>query len=69
MLKLYPKLNGPPEQRGFSLEEVKQGDYTLYMDIICYSCGKEQSVASTGYIGGPCIRCGKNTLPKYPLDK
>lgn len=54
----YPKANGPEESRGFSADEIRRGIHTLYMDVTCPQCGKEQSVAQTGYIGGPCCRCG-----------
>ena len=61
MVVQYPKSHGPEESRGFSADEIRRGINTLYMDITCPHCGKEQSVAQTGYMGGPCCRCGKRT--------
>lgn len=60
-IKLYPKHNGPEAERGFSAEEIRRGDHTLYMDVTCPHCGKVQAVAQTGSMGGPCICCGNRT--------
>lgn len=59
-IKQYPKLEGLTKQ-GFSVDEIERGIHTLWMDTICPYCEKEQSVAQTGYVGGPCIRCGMRT--------
>ena len=52
--KLYPKLDGEP----LTAAEIKRGLYVLYMDYEC-PCGKNQSVAQMGGIGGNCIACGR----------
>jgi len=54
-----------PEQ-GFSKQDIERGLHTLFMDTKCPWCGKEQTVANTGFIGGPCIRCGKRTDGSTP---
>lgn len=61
-LNFYPKSNG----EGFSGEEIKRGVHWLYADIECPHCKKLQSVANTGYVGGACIRCGKQTIGDMP---
>lgn len=53
MFKQYPKNS----EEGFTADEIKRGIHTLYMDVECPHCGKWQSVAQTGYMGGPCICC------------
>lgn len=58
MIKFYP----PPF--GYTKEEITKNLHWLDADVECQSCGKIQSVANTGYIGGPCIKCGKPTLEK-----
>lgn len=59
-IKQYPKIEGLAK-KGFSVDEIERGIHTLWMDVTCPNCEKEQSVAQTGYIGGPCIRCGMRT--------
>lgn len=61
MVRIYPKPNGKDENRGFTLEDIRNGEIYLYMDITCPHCGKEQSVAQTNYVGGPCCNCGRLT--------
>lgn len=60
-IKLYPKTSTIEDDRGFTAKEVKQGIPWIYADVTCPNCGKEQPVAATGYIGGPCVQCGKRT--------
>jgi ribosomal protein L37AE/L43A len=62
-VKFFPKLNGAygEEGGGYSVDEIKKGVMWLYADVKCPACGKEQSVANTGYVGGPCMRCGART--------
>ena len=61
-VKFYPKTSLYGEnERGFSESDIRNGTMWLYADVVCPSCGKNQSVASTGYVGGPCISCGKKT--------
>lgn len=55
-IKLYPKTHG--EDDGFSADEILRGLPWVYADVKCPNCGKEQPVAGTGYIGGPCCACG-----------
>lgn len=57
-VKFYP--NAHKEER--ANESIKNGHLWLLADIKCPSCGKEQSVANTGYVGGPCIKCGEQTI-------
>jgi len=59
-IKQYPKIEGL-KKVGFTVQEIERGDHFLWMDVTCPNCEKEQSVASTGYVGGPCVRCGKRT--------
>lgn len=56
-IKQYPKSC----TQGFSADEINRGIHSLYMDVTCPWCGKEQAVSQTGFIGGPCCRCGKRT--------
>jgi ribosomal protein S27E len=58
-MKLYPKPNG--HDRGFTEEEIRRNIHTLYIDVQCVSCGKNQSLAQVGGWGGKCIRCGGET--------
>jgi hypothetical protein len=58
-ITLYPKTHG--EERGFTEEEVRRGIPWVYADVKCPSFGKEQPLAVTGYIGGPCCACGELT--------
>jgi ribosomal protein S27E len=60
-IKLYPKSDGKRGDQGFTADEIRRGIHTLYMDVVCPYCGKEQTVAQTGFIGGPCGRCGRRT--------
>lgn len=57
-MRLY---QGTKNGDGFTADEIKRGIHTLYMDVTCPWCKKEQPVAMTGYIGGPCVRCGGRT--------
>lgn len=59
-LKQYPKLDGLSKE-GFTVDEIQRGIHALWMDVTCPHCGKEQAVAQTGFIGGPCCRCGGRT--------
>lgn len=59
-IKQYPKIEGLTRV-AFSVDEIERGEHTLWMDVECPHCGKEQSLARTGYIGGPCCRCGMRT--------
>lgn len=65
-LKTYP--NPMREDGSFTGAEIRQGLQWLCTDVTCPHCDKEQPVAMTGSIGGPCIRCGKRTdgLPEEP---
>jgi hypothetical protein len=56
-IRFYPK----PDGSGYSTMEIRRGYHWLYADITCPHCDKEQPVAATGYVGGPCVRCGKPT--------
>jgi len=56
------------DRDGFTAEQVKRGETWLYTDVTCGHCGKEQPVAATGYVGGPCIRCGRDTIPTMEDD-
>ena len=61
-MKLYPKHNGPKNERGFTEEEIKNGTYLLYIDVECTKCGKIQSLAMAGSLSdGKCINCGSKT--------
>lgn len=60
-VKFYPKSPPDASGQGYSVEDIQKGLIWLYADVTCPSCGKEQSVANTGYVGGPCIRCGELT--------
>jgi ribosomal protein S27E len=62
-MKQYSPISSPfgrPEG-GFTKEEIDRGLHTLYQDVECPFCQKLQTVASTGFLGGPCVRCGKRT--------
>lgn len=59
-LKQYPQLVGL-KKTGFSVDEIERGIHVLWMDVTCPWCGTEQAVTQTGYLGGPCCRCGKRT--------
>lgn len=57
-LKTYPNSSG---DGSFSAEEIRKGYHWLHTDVECPHCGKNQPVAATGYLGGPCVQCGKLT--------
>ena len=58
--RLYPKPNGPEEERGFTADEIRRGIPSLYTDYEC-PCGKVQAVAQMGGQGGRCIACGRRS--------
>ena len=58
-MKQYPKHNGPEEDRGFTADEIRRGEHTLYIDVECEECGKVQSFAMSP--NGICIKCGGKT--------
>ena len=61
-IKFYPKhstFDNP--SGGFTSEDIQKGLHWIYADIECPHCGKLQAVSSTGYLGGPCVRCGHFT--------
>lgn len=60
-MKIYPKHNHHEEDAGFTAEEIRLGHHWLYADVKCVDCGKVQSVAQVGGIGGKCIKCGGET--------
>ena len=47
--------------RNYTEAEVRHGHLWLYADVECPHCGKNQPVAATHYVGGPCVRCGELT--------
>lgn len=53
-IKFYPSHDYTPK-------EIMRGFLWLEADVTCPRCGKEQSVANTGYVGGPCVRCHELT--------
>lgn len=62
IMKIYPKPNGPKEERGFTMEEIQRGIHMLYADVECERCGKVQSLAQAGSSdNGKCIKCGGRT--------
>ena len=60
-LQFFPKTNGNESERGYTADEIRRGIHFLYADVECPHCAKEQPVAATQYLGGPCVRCGKLT--------
>lgn len=61
-IKFYPPSSSfDNESGGFTADEINRGIHWIYADIECPHCGKIQAVSSTGYLGGPCVRCGKPT--------
>lgn len=63
-LKTYYNLNqriDSPDDCAFTKDEIDRGVHWLYTDVVCPHCEKIQSVSMTGYLGGPCIRCGELT--------
>jgi hypothetical protein len=62
IVKIYPKPNGPEEDRGFTADEIRRGEHWLHADVTCEVCGKEQSLAMAGSTDhGKCIKCGGRT--------
>lgn len=57
----FPSYYFSPKITELSTKEVEKGHTWLYTDVTCPHCGKEQPVAMTRYVGGPCIRCGELT--------
>jgi ribosomal protein S27E len=57
--RFYPNSSSP--DGSFSADEIRRGFLWLSADVECPHCGHVQSVASTGYQGGPCVWCGKLT--------
>lgn len=53
-LRIYPKFNGPDEDRGFTAEEIRKGIWALYADYECPECDRVQPVTA----GQICKRCG-----------
>lgn len=62
MFKLYPR----DLETGFTADEIMRGVHWLHTDASSQHCGKEQPVATTGFVGGPCVRCGKRTAGLEP---
>ena len=61
-MKIYPKINVPEEQAGYTAEEIRKGQHWLTTDVTCEECGKVQSLAAAGSTDrGKCIRCGGRT--------
>jgi len=60
-MKLYPKSEAPEGQRAFTEDEIRRGVWALYADVKCTVCGKEQTLAAAGGVGGPCVKCGGRT--------
>ncbi len=58
-IKFYPKTNGA--ERGYTPDEITKGHMWIYADVACPHCDKLQPVVATGYVGGPCVRCGQRT--------
>ena len=48
-------------KEGFSADEVRKNIHWLSADIECPFCKKWMAVAQTSYLGGPCVRCGRQT--------
>lgn len=45
------------------IEEIISKKYIyIFADIQCPHCGKNQSVISTKFLGGPCVKCGEMTI-------
>lgn len=51
-MKIYP-----PDE-GFTAEEMKNGQWSLYVDVTCQDCKKVWSAANVGGIDGKCKKCG-----------
>lgn len=56
-IKFYPK----PDGGGFDPEDIRKGHLWVHADVACPHCDKVQPVTATGYVGGPCVRCGQST--------
>jgi predicted RNA-binding Zn-ribbon protein involved in translation (DUF1610 family) len=56
------KTYGKPGENPYTNEEIEAGHHWVTTDITCPHCGKEQTIPATGYVGGPCVRCGKKTI-------
>lgn len=54
--------------RNYTEAEVRHGHLWLHADIECSHCGKNQPVAATHYVGGPCVRCGELTGARPVAD-
>lgn len=68
-IKFYPKISTPHDRDtdgSFTRDDIASGRMWLQADVTCPNCGKEQTVAQTGSVGGPCCRCGKRTSHKEP---
>ena len=60
---------GPkPDGSEYTADELAKGHHWVTTDITCPHCKKEQPVAITGYLGGPCCRCGKRTIGEEPTE-
>lgn len=57
-ITFYPKTDRKPEDSGYTPEEIRRSYHWIYADVTCSECGKVQSVAQIGGLGGYCIRCG-----------
>ena len=71
-LKTYPNISrvGDLSSEGsYSANEIRLGIHWIHTDVTCPHCGKEQPVAVTGYIGGPCVRCGELTSGKISTQQ
>lgn len=62
MLKFYRNPHSLDGEGGYTGEEIQRGLHWINADVTCFHCGKEQPVAVTHHVGGPCVRCGKPTL-------
>lgn len=61
-MKIYPKINVPEDQAGFTADEIRRGMHWLNADVKCEDCGKELSLAMAGSVdNGKCIKCGGRT--------
>ena len=60
-MKLYIGENPWSTDGGYTGEQIRKGHHWVNADITCPHCGKEQPVAMTGYLGGPCVKCGRLT--------
>lgn len=58
-LRTYPNAACPDGE--YTAKEIQSGLHWVNTDVTCPHCEKVQPVAATGYLGGPCVRCGKPT--------